>query len=76
MSWVLLHTTNDHSETLVLQSVLESEGIEYKVAQESIGNIQRMTIDGLGEIKIYVPEEKFEDAKELLASKNSGLPEN
>ncbi|PIR17659.1 MAG: hypothetical protein COV46_03300 [Deltaproteobacteria bacterium CG11_big_fil_rev_8_21_14_0_20_49_13] len=70
MNWVLLYTSNDPSEALVMESVLESEGIEYKVAKESIGDIYKISMDGLGEVKIYVPEEKLEAAKELIASKS------
>lgn len=74
MKWELAYTTNDPSEALVIQSVLESEGIEYKVAKESIGNIYKISMDGLGEVKIYVPEEKLEAAKELIESKDRSLP--
>lgn len=70
MNWVLAHTTNDNAEALVIQSVLESEKIKCKVVRESIGNIYRITTDGLGETKIYVPEENTEEAKELIESRD------
>ena len=70
MNWALAYTSNDPSEALVIQSVLESEGIEYKLTKESIANIYKISMDGLGEVKIYVPEDKLEEAKELIASKS------
>lgn len=70
MNWVLLHTTSDNSEALVLQSVLESADIKYKIAKESLGKLYGLSMNGLGEVKIYVPEEKLEEAKELLNSKS------
>ncbi len=55
MQWTLLRIVEDPSEALVLQSVLEAEGIEYKVVKESIGKLYGITMDGLGETKLYVP---------------------
>ena len=75
MEWTLIYTTNDPSESVVIQSVLESEGIEFKVTKESIADMYNISVDGLGEIKIYVHEDKAKDAKELLDSKNSSLPD-
>lgn len=69
MNWVILKVVENPSEALVLQSVLEAAGIEYKVVKESIGKLYGITMDGLGETKLYVPEEKLEEAKEILDTK-------
>lgn len=70
MEFVCIHSTNSHEEALVIQSMLESFGIECKLTQESIGRIDRIFADGLGEQKIFVPEEKAEEARELLKQEN------
>jgi hypothetical protein len=69
MNWTLLKTIEDPSEALVLQSVLEAEGIKCKVVKESIGKLYGISMNGLGETKLFVPEERLEEAKEVLDSK-------
>lgn len=73
MSYVLVHSTNSQEEALVIQSLLVSAGIPCKVAQESIGRIEAIFADGLGEQKIFVDEERADEARALLEqSSNSG----
>lgn len=74
MDYVCIHTTNSQEEALVVQSMLESYGIECKVTQESIGRIDRIFADGLGEQKVFVPEERAEEARALLAQEGQPLP--
>lgn len=65
-NWVHIHTAMGDPEASVIQSLLESEGIEVKVARESIGRLYSLSVDGLGEVKIYVLEKDAEVAKELI----------
>lgn len=51
--------------------MLKSNGIESKEVQESAGRIWALSMDGLGKIDIYVPENKAEEAKMLLAKPTS-----
>lgn len=69
--WVQVYTAMGDPEASVVQSLLESEGIEVRVARESIGRIYAISINGLGEVKIYVPEEFVEKASELIGSQHS-----
>ena len=64
-----IYSTNDNGEAMVIKSLLEAEGIECDVVQESVGNIYKLVTDGLGELKIYVPEDKAEEAKALIDAK-------
>ena len=66
MKWELIYTANGESEAVVIKSALIAEGIEYKETKESIGRLYAISMNGLGEVKIYVPENRAEDAKELL----------
>ncbi|MFC2034671.1 putative signal transducing protein [Chloroflexota bacterium] len=50
----------------IIKSHLESEGIPVLLKYESAGIIYGLTIDGLGEVRILVPQEFAEDAQELI----------
>ena len=63
---MLLITTQSQEEAIVIQSLLESERIEVKLVKESIGKTYNLTMDGLGETKIYVNEADLEEAKKLI----------
>jgi len=67
--WVLAYTANGPSEAIVVRSVLETNGIEVKEVQETAGKLWALTMDGLGKVDIYVPQDKFEEAREIIESK-------
>ena len=50
----------------ILKAHLESEGIPVFLQYESLGRVTGIFIDGLGKIKIKVPAECVEDAKQIL----------
>ena len=50
----------------ILKAHLESEGIPVYLKYESIGRVTPFYIDGLGEIKLQVPAEFAEEAKQIL----------
>jgi hypothetical protein len=50
----------------VVKSHLESEGIPVLLKYESAGPIFGITVDGLGKVKIMVPEELAEEAKRII----------
>lgn len=66
--WVLAYTAQGDGEAAVILSLLESEGIETKSIRESIGKLYAITIDGLGAVKIFVPEDSLEKAKDVINS--------
>jgi len=66
INYRLIHRTNSREEVLVMQSVLEAHGIRCKVQQESIGKLYAIASDGLGETRLFVPEEDAERAMEIL----------
>jgi hypothetical protein len=45
---------------------LESEGIPVLLKYESAGIVYGLTIDGIGEVRILVPEEFAEEAKIII----------
>ncbi len=62
----LIHQTNSREEVLVMRSILEAHGIKCKVQQESIGKLYAIASDGLGETRLFVPEEDADRAIEIL----------
>jgi hypothetical protein len=68
-NWLLVYTANGPSEAIVIRSVLETNGIKVKEVQETAGKLWALTLDGLGKVEFFVPEEKFDEARALLESK-------
>jgi hypothetical protein len=50
----------------ILKAHLESEGIPVFLQYESLGRVTGISVDGLGKIKIKVPAECVDDAKQIL----------
>jgi len=64
--FVLLMKT-DSVEAEIIREKLEGAGIPVVIQQEAIGKITGLTVDGLGEAEILVPEEFLKVAKEIIS---------
>ena len=53
-------------EAQIIKGRLENEGIPALLSYESAGLVYGITINGLGEVKIMVPEHLAKEAKEIL----------
>lgn len=53
-------------EAQIIKGRLESEGIPVLLSYESAGLVYGLTINGLGEVKIMVPEHLAKEARSLL----------
>ena len=53
-------------------AALHGNGIPTRLQGEAVGNIYGLTLDGLGEVSIFVPEELLEDARSILAAGEHG----
>ena len=51
----------------IIKGRLESAGIPVMLDYESLGRVMGITVDGLGEVRILVPNERADEARELLA---------
>jgi hypothetical protein len=58
--------TANYMEAQIIKGRLESEGIPVLLSYESAGLVYGLTVDGLGEVKIMVPQHLAEEAKEIL----------
>ena len=67
LKYGLLAEVNGRMEAELIKSYLEAHEIDVELFQESVGqNIYPTTIDSLGNVQIFVPKEKMEEALELL----------
>ena len=53
-------------------AALRGRGIPVSTRGEALGSIYGLTLDGLGEISIRVPEEYLEEARSILAAGEHG----
>lgn len=54
-------------EDAIIEGVLKTAGIKVYKAGESIAPVQGIAIGPLAEIKIYVPSDQLDAAKDILA---------
>ena len=64
----LVHRTAGLLQAEVVKGRLESAGIWVMLDYESLGRVMGLTVDGLGEVRIFVPTEQAQDAQALLES--------
>ncbi|TFH36118.1 MAG: DUF2007 domain-containing protein [Dehalococcoidia bacterium] len=57
-----------HGEAQIIRARLEDNGIPAALSYESAGIVYGLTVDGLGEVRILVPESLYERAKAVLAA--------
>ncbi|HCG76652.1 MAG: hypothetical protein COZ37_07140 [bacterium (Candidatus Ratteibacteria) CG_4_10_14_3_um_filter_41_18] len=64
--WIILVIPKNPMEAEIIKGKLESEGIPVFLKKEAIGRIYGISMDGLGEIKVLVPENLVEKARGIL----------
>jgi len=62
----LIFRTWERTEAELIKGILEGHGITCMLSSDIAHTIYPFSMDGLGEIRIYVPEEKAEEAEELI----------
>jgi hypothetical protein len=65
--WQVVGTAQGIIKARILEGRLEAEGIPVRLQYEPIGAIYAITVDGLGEVQILVPEIWVEHAGRVLA---------
>lgn len=55
-----------HGEAQIIRARLEDEGIPAALSYESASVVYGLTIDGLGEVRVLVPESYLERAQSVL----------
>jgi len=64
--FVVVCTVQGELQASVLKSHLESEGIPVLLNYESAGRVFGLTVDGLGEVRILVPQELADQARRVI----------
>ena len=72
---VVIRTVQGELAANVMKSHLESEGIPVLLKYESAGKVFGLTVDGLGEVGILVPQELAEEAKRIIEPREFGQAE-
>ncbi len=63
---VVVCTAQGDAAAAIIKGRLESEGIPVLLSYESVGGILGVIVDGIGEVRIMVPEPFAGDAKRVL----------
>ncbi len=50
----------------VIKSKLEAAGIPVVLNYESVGRVIGITVDGLGQVRVLVPQDRAEEARDLI----------
>ena len=72
---VTVYTAFGQLEAHVIKTKLESAGIPALLDYESAGVVLGITVDGLGEVRVMVPEALAQEAEELLSQPADWPPE-
>jgi len=66
MQWKILTKVYDRVEAEMMKAALETLEISVELAQESVGGTIPVGFGAFAEIHLFVPQEKFEEAKAWL----------
>jgi hypothetical protein len=67
-----VYTAEGEVEAQQIRAFLEANDIPCVFHGEALRKTHGLTLDGLGEVKIHVPKQYVEQAKELLAQADAG----
>jgi len=65
-SLVCVHVAQGQMQAHVVKARLESEGIPVLLRYESLSVVYGFTVDGLGEVGLFVPATQADEARRLL----------
>ncbi len=66
-NWKVVKVTSGLPEAHIVKGLLEASDIPVRLEYEAIGQIYGLTVDGLGQVKVLVPEEYLEEALAILS---------
>ena len=65
-AWLSICTVSGVIKARIIEGRLQAEGIPVRLQYEPIGEIYAITVDGLGEVQVLVPEEWEGHARRVL----------
>ena len=72
-NFVQIHIAQGELDAQIIKSHLESEGIPVLLRYESASRVFAVTVDGLGAVKVLVPQELAEKAKNIINPRDINL---
>ena len=76
LKYEMIVEVNGRLEAEMIESLLEAEGIDVELVQESIGHsAYPVAVDGLGRVQIFVPKEKEREARGWIKAFREGIEE-
>jgi hypothetical protein len=76
LTYEILAEVNGRLEAEMIESLLEAQGIDVELVQESVGHsIYPVAVDGLGRVQIFIPKIKAQEAREWLKIYREGIAE-
>lgn len=64
--WLSICAVSGVIKARIIEGRLQAEGIPVRLQYEPIGEIYAITVDGLGEVQVLVPDEWAEHARRVL----------
>ncbi|MBN1614387.1 MAG: DUF2007 domain-containing protein [Deltaproteobacteria bacterium] len=64
--WEVVCSASGMTNAKIIAGRLETEGIPVELRYDAAGTIYALTVDGLGEVKITVPADQLERARDIL----------
>ncbi len=71
MKLVGVYRAVGEAEALIIKSLLESNGIPCLLKSHAAPSVHVFTVDGMGEVKVMVNENRAEEAKGLIGEEES-----
>jgi hypothetical protein len=68
--------SGNYLQAQIVKGRLESEGIPVLLRYEGAGLVYGITVDGLGEARVMVPEDLAAEAQTIVADHEYGEPED
>jgi Putative prokaryotic signal transducing protein len=68
--------SGNYLQAQIVKGRLESEGVPAMLRYEGAGLIYGITVDGLGEARVMVPEDLAAEAEAIVADHEYGEPED
>jgi len=66
-AWAVVEIEQGFMRAQVIKAKLESAGIPVFLSYESIGRVMAIAVDGLGAVRILVPPDRVDEARDLIA---------
>jgi hypothetical protein len=67
---VEVYASQGHLQANVIKSKLDAAGIPALLSYESVGLIMGLTVDGIGKVRVMVPEGRLDEALDLICEED------